>query len=395
MHRPACKKSREPYNMTTTLIADRLFDGHTIHKAMPITIERGRIKAVGPMPATAKPQKLQGMLVPGYIDIQVNGGGGKLLNFEPTLEAVQQIAATHACYGTSGLLPTVITDELSVMQNAANAISNALQQNVPGVLGIHFEGPHLSTKRKGVHASKHIRSLGEAELKLYCRQDLGLRVITLAPEIVPPNIIRQLVESGAQVCLGHSDADYQTTRLALQAGASGFTHLFNAMSRLQAREPGVVGAALEDRDSWCGLILDGHHVHPATAKIAIRAKASGKMLLVTDAMSLVGTHQTHLPFFGSTIQRNTGDRLNIETGELAGSMLNMAAAVQNAVDMLDLTVEEAIRMASLYPAQFLGIQGDIGSLAPGKRANLLLLDESLKVKTTWISGEAIYNESTG
>lgn len=380
--------------MTTTLIADRLFDGHTIHKAMPITIEQGRIKALGAMPTTAKLQKLHGMLVPGYIDIQVNGGGGKLLNFEPTLEAVQQIAATHACYGTSGLLPTVITDELSVMQNAADAISDALRKKVPGVLGIHFEGPHLSTKRKGVHASKYIRPLGEAELKLYCRQDLGLRVITLAPEIVPPNIIRQLVESGVHVCLGHSDADYQTTRLALQAGASGFTHLFNAMSRLQAREPGVVGAALEDRASWCGLILDGHHVHLATAKIAIQAKASGKMLLVTDAMSLVGTHETHLSFFGSTIQRN-GDRLNIETGELAGSMLNMAAAVQNAVSMLDLTVEEAIRMASLYPAQFLGIQHDTGSLAPGKRANLLLLDESLKVKTTWINGETIYNASAG
>lgn len=379
--------------MTIALLADRLFDGQTIHTAMPLSIEQGRIKTLGEVPAGMKMLRLKGMLAPGYIDFQVNGGGGKLFNFEPTVDAIRQITATHVCYGSVGLLLTLITDELSVMQDAADAVSTALRQKIPGVIGLHFEGPHLALERKGIHPAQRIRLPSDAELELFCRQDLGVRVITIAPEMVPPDIIRRLVESGARVCLGHSNADYQTTRRALQAGASGFTHLFNAMSRLQAREPGMVGAALEDLHSWCGLILDGHHVHPATAKVALAAKTRGKMVLVTDAMSLVGTDQTQLPFFGATIFRR-GDRLNIETGELAGSMLTMAAAVQNAVQWLELDTEEAIRMATLYPARFLGIDCDNGSLAAGKRADLVLLDEALNVQATWINGQLVYQKNS-
>ncbi|MEL4243907.1 N-acetylglucosamine-6-phosphate deacetylase [Shewanella xiamenensis] len=375
--------------MKFTLIAEQLFDGEAFHRDVPVTIEDGLIASFDTA-LGAKEIRYTGTLVPGFIDVQVNGGGGALFNSSPTVACIETIGKAHARFGTTGFLPTLITDNVQVMAKAADAVALAVAQKSAGVLGVHFEGPHLSVPKKGVHPQGFIREITEAELAIFCRQDLGIRVVTLAPENVSPEVIRLLVESGVKVCLGHSNADYDTVVAALAAGATGFTHLYNAMSPLGSREPGVVGAAIESETAWCGLIVDGHHVHPAAARIALRAKPRGKVMLVTDAMPPVGLDdETSFELFGTQVLR-VGDRLNAVTGELAGCVLDMASAVHNTVNMLGLPLGEALRMASLYPAEFLGIAESVGRLAVGQRADLVLLDNQHKVLANYIAGNAVY-----
>ncbi|MEL4272933.1 N-acetylglucosamine-6-phosphate deacetylase [Shewanella xiamenensis] len=375
--------------MKFTLIAEQLFDGEAFHRDVPVTIEDGLIASLDTA-SGAKEIRYPGTLVPGFIDVQVNGGGGALFNSSPTVACIETIGKAHARFGTTGFLPTLITDNVQVMAKAADAVALAVAQKSAGVLGVHFEGPHLSVPKKGVHPQGFIREITEAELAIFCRQDLGIRVVTLAPENVSPEVIRLLVESGVKVCLGHSNADYDTVVAALKAGATGFTHLYNAMSPLGSREPGVVGAAIESETAWCGLIVDGHHVHPAAARVALRAKPRGKVMLVTDAMPPVGLDdETSFELFGTQVLR-VGDRLNAVTGELAGCVLDMASAVHNTVSMLGLPLGEALRMASLYPAEFLGIAESVGRLAVGQRADLVLLDNQHKVLANYIAGNAVY-----
>lgn len=371
-----------------TYIADALFDGATLRRDIPLTVEAGRVLALDAV-AGAQEVRLPGLLVPGFIDVQVNGGGGVLFNDEPSAECIAQIGAAHARFGTTGFLPTLITDRVDVMRRAADAVADAIKRETPGVLGVHFEGPHLSVAKKGVHDPRLIRALTAEELALFAREDLGVRVVTLAPETVAPDDIARLVQSGVRVCLGHSNADYETVQAALAAGATGFTHLFNAMSPLGAREPGMVGAALLDEHSWCGLILDGLHVHPASARLALRAKARGKLILVTDAMSPVGTDATEFELYGLAVQRS-GERLHTSDGTLAGSMLDMAGAVRQAQAMLGINQEEALRMAARYPAEFLGLGATRGRLQPGAAADFVLLDAQQQVRATWIHGQRIY-----
>jgi len=375
--------------MKFTLIAEQLFDGESFHQDVPVTIEDGLIASFDTA-LGAKEVRYTGTLVPGFIDVQVNGGGGALFNTSPTVACIETIGKAHARFGTTGFLPTLITDNVQVMAKAADAVASAVAQKSAGVLGVHFEGPHLSVPKKGVHPQGFIREITEAELAIFCRQDLGIRVVTLAPENVSPEVIRLLVESGVKVCLGHSNADYDTVVAALAAGATGFTHLYNAMSPLGSREPGVVGAAIESETAWCGLIVDGHHVHPAAARVAQRAKPRGKMMLVTDAMPPVGMDdETSFELFGTQVLR-VGDRLNAVTGELAGCVLDMASAVRNTVNMLGLPLGEALRMASLYPAEFLGIADSVGRLAVGQRADIVLLDNQHQVLANYIAGNAVY-----
>ncbi|MCR4536385.1 N-acetylglucosamine-6-phosphate deacetylase [Shewanella xiamenensis] len=375
--------------MKFTLIAEQLFDGEAFHRDVPVTIEDGLIASLDTA-SGAKEIRYPGTLVPGFIDVQVNGGGGALFNSSPTVACIETIGKAHARFGTTGFLPTLITDNVQVMAKAADAVALAVAQKSAGVLGVHFEGPHLSVPKKGVHPQGFIREITEAELAIFCRQDLGIRVVTLAPENVSPEVIRLLVASGVKVCLGHSNADYDTVVAALAAGATGFTHLYNAMSPLGSREPGVVGAAIESETAWCGLIVDGHHVHPAAARVALRAKPRGKVMLVTDAMPPVGLDdETSFELFGTQVLR-VGDRLNAVTGELAGCVLDMATAVENSVKMLGLPLGEALRMASLYPAEFLGIAESVGRLAVGQRADLVLLDNQHKVLANYIAGNAVY-----
>ncbi len=376
--------------MKQTIVAERLFDGQQFHSDLPITFEDGHIIAFDTVKG-ANESRVRGTVCPGFIDVQVNGGGGVLFNATPTRQGIEAIGLAHAKFGTTAYLPTLITDNVNVMQHAADGVADAIASKSTGVLGVHFEGPHLSVPKKGVHPEPQIRRISDAELEVFSRQDLGVKVVTLAPENVSPEVISALVESGVRVCLGHSNADYDTVKTALDAGATGFTHLFNAMSAFGSRSPGMVGAALESPNAWCGLIVDGHHVHPAAAKVAINAKPQGKVMLVTDAMPPVGLDsEESFELFGTEVIR-VGDRLNAVTGELAGCVLDMAGAVKNTVSMLELSPEEAIRMASLYPAKFLGLDKQFGSLEIGKRADLVLMNDEYKVQQTYIGGQLIFS----
>jgi len=381
--------------MKQILIVERLFDGEVFHQNIAVTMDEGKITAVTSAAEVvdADPSMLThlaGTLVPGFVDVQVNGGGGALFNDQPSVECIETIGRAHARFGTTGFLPTLITDDVSVMAKAADAVADAIKHNKAGVLGVHFEGPHLSVPKKGVHPQQYIRKISDEELAIFSRQDLGIKVVTLAPENVSTQVIKSLVKAGVRVCLGHSNADYDTVVAALDAGASGFTHLFNAMSPLGSREPGMVGAALESETAWCGLIVDGHHVHSAAAKVAINAKPRGKMMLVTDAMPPVGMAQdASFELFGIKVVRQ-GDRLNATTGELAGCVLDMVGAVNNTVAMLGLSHDEALRMASMYPAQFLGLDKALGLVKPGFKADLVLLNSANQVSRTYIGGKIVF-----
>jgi N-acetylglucosamine-6-phosphate deacetylase len=376
--------------MTTALTHARVLAADGWHDDLAVLLEGERIvdllPPADPRVRDAHQHDLRGaMLVPGFIDVQVNGGGGVLFNEAPTVETLRRIGAAHRRFGTTGFLPTLISDRVEVMRAALAAVEQALAEGMPGVLGIHLEGPYLAPARKGVHDPKYFHAPGSDELALLCAPHRGVRLLTLAPDQVPLASIGALAGAGLIVCAGHTAADYETIRAALAAGVRGFTHLFNAMTPFGSREPGVVGAALEDADSWCGIIVDGHHVHPASLRVAIAAKPRGKMLLVTDAMPPVGADRPDYVLNGETIVVRDGICQTAQ-GVLAGSALDMASAVRNAVQLLGLPLEEAVRMASTYPAEFLGLGESHGRIAPGYRADLVVLDDQYRVQQSWIGG---------
>lgn len=326
-----------------------------------------------------------GWLAPGFIDAQVNGGGGVLFNNDTSVEAIAAIGRAHRRFGTTGFLPTLISDDAEVMARAIGATRAAIAAGVPGVLGVHLEGPYIAPARKGTHDAGKFRVPDAAEVAMATSLDNGITLITLAPEQVPLATIRAMAARGAIVVAGHTAASYEQARAGLEAGLRGFTHLYNAMSPLQGREPGAVGAALEDRDSWCGVIVDGVHVHPGSLRVALAAKPRGKLFLVTDAMPMVGADDPAFALYGEVITAVDGVVRNA-AGALAGSALDMATAVRNCVRLLGLPLDEAARMASTYPADFLGLDGRCGRIAAGLQADLVLLDESLAVRSTWIAG---------
>jgi N-acetylglucosamine-6-phosphate deacetylase len=325
------------------------------------------------------------LLAPGFIDCQVNGGGGVLFNDAPTVETIRRIGSAHARFGTTAFLPTLISDDRAVMRAAIDAASAAIAAKVPGAIGIHLEGPYLSPQRHGIHDVAHFRVPDQADIELAASLCGGVTLLTLAPERTGIEAIGAFADEGVIVAAGHTAADYDTMQAALAAGVRGFTHLFNAMTPLATREPGVVGAALEDRESWCGIIVDGFHVHPAALRIALAAKPAGKLFLVTDAMPPVGAVQDRFALNGETITCRDGRCVN-ERGTLAGSALDMAGAVRNTIAQAGVDVAEALRMASAYPADFLGLGATHGRIAVGCAADFVVLDEELEVRETWIGG---------
>jgi N-acetylglucosamine-6-phosphate deacetylase len=372
--------------MATAFVNGRVLVDDGFRDDLAVVVEDDRILALEPargLRAAADPIDLGGhWLVPGFIDVQVNGGGGVLFNDAPTLQTLRRIGAAHRRYGTTGFLPTLISDDAATMRAAIAAVDAAIDAGVPGVLGIHLEGPYIAPARRGAHDAAKFRALDDAELELVCSLRRGVTVLTLAPDQVPPARVRELVARGVIVCIGHTAANYAQARAALDAGARGFTHLYNAMSPLQGRAPGVVGAALEDRASWCGLIVDGHHVHPASLRVALAAKPRGKLLLVTDAMPPVGADTDTYELAGVAIRCRDG-RCETPDGVLAGSALDMASAVRNTVATLGVPLEDALRMASTWPAEFLGIAAARGRIAAGLRADLVELDGDLRVVRCW------------
>jgi N-acetylglucosamine-6-phosphate deacetylase len=324
-------------------------------------------------------------LVPGFVDCQVNGGGGVLFNDDPSVESIRRIGAAHRRYGTTGFLPTLISDDLSVIASAIGAVRQAIEGGVPGVIGVHIEGPFINALRKGAHDPAKFRDLDAQGVALLSSLGVGRTLVTLAPELTTPETIRTLVGAGVVISAGHTNGTFEEVREAFLHGVSGVTHLFNAMSPLTNREPGAVGAALHDPDCWCGLIVDGRHVHPAALQIALRCKRPDRFMLVTDAMPSVGSGQPSFMLQGRRIEVKDGVCVD-ENGTLSGSAIDMASAVRNCVELLALPLEQAARMASTYPAEFLGLGGELGRIAPGYRANLALLDDRINVVETWIDG---------
>jgi len=363
----------------------------TLHDPAVILAD-GYIQKILPrteLPTTIPQQDCQGhILAAGFIDTQVNGGGGVMFNDHPNLQGIQTIQHAHYSGGTTAMLPTLITDSHAVMEQAIEAVAQGIEQ-LPGILGIHLEGPHLSLPKRGVHSDTHIRPFDQQTLALLDILPAHQYLLTVAPEILAAGTISMLIKRGIRVNAGHSAATYQQTCEALAEGLSGFTHLYNAMTPITGREPGVVGAALADPNSYCGIIIDHHHLHPLTAQLAIGSKATGKMLLVTDAMATVGSQHNYFELYGETIYATQG-RCAKEDGTLAGSALDMATAVRNCVNDLEIPLAEALRMASLYPATFLGLEHEYGQIKPGYRADLVLLDTQLLVQQTWVAGTLCY-----
>lgn len=381
-----------PVNPLLALVNGRVLGDHGPREGLAVLVRGKRIVAIvahdDPRLADAERHDLQGhLLLPGFIDVQVNGGGGLLFNDAPTVDTLRGIAAAHRKYGTTGMLPTLITDTAEQMHAALAAVDDAIEQRVPGILGIHVEGPFLATARKGIHNADLFRLPDDSDIESLGAAHRGAVMLTLAPDQVSLATIARLSEAGVIVVAGHTAANYATARAALDAGVRGFTHLYNAMTPLNSRDPGVVGAALDDPYSWCGLIVDGHHVHPATLRVAIAAKARGKCVLVTDAMPPVGSDRPDYVLNGQTITMRDGI-CQSEAGVLAGSGLDMASAVRNTVQMLGLPLAEASRMASSYPAAWIGMDRTHGRIAAGYRADFAVLDDSLTVRETWVDGIA-------
>jgi N-acetylglucosamine-6-phosphate deacetylase len=374
--------------MVTALINGRVGLRDEIRSDLCVVIEKGRIAAVDEtVPGDAERVDLAGqLLLPGFIDVQVNGGGGRLFNDDPSVETIATMAAAHRRFGTTGLLPTLISDDFSVIERAITAVDEAIDSGVPGVIGIHIEGPFLSNTRRGIHLASMLQPFDDRFLEVLCSARNGRTLVTVAPECISPAQIRRLVDGGVIVAAGHSDADYETVRAAIDAGVTGFTHLFNAMSQLTNRAPGMVGAALEDSTTYAGIIVDGHHIHPAALRVALQAKGTERLMLVTDAMPTVGADEQEFMLQGRAIRRD-GDRLVSVDGVLAGSTLTMAAAVANAIEQGRLSIPEAVRMATSTPAQFLGIRAETGAIELGLSADLVVMTDDLTVTETWVKGE--------
>jgi N-acetylglucosamine-6-phosphate deacetylase len=371
------------------LVGARIFDGERFHDDRALVLAEGRVAAIVALAdAPAAREALDGMLLaPGFVDWQVNGGGGALFNAEPTPEGIARIAASHARFGVTAMTPTLITDAPAVQRAAADAVAAALAARTPGVVGAHFEGPHIAVARKGAHEAAHIRPPDPSDLRLLTRRDMGRVVVTLAPETAHVDAVAALSRAGVRVSLGHSDADYDAAMAAFHAGARAATHLFNAMSGPDKRAPGLVGAALDSPGVAVGLIADGWHVHPAMLRLALRARPGGLATLVSDAMPTAAGGPDAFDLGGRRVTRRAG-RLTLEDGTLAGSDLTLDAAMRFAVDRLDAPLDEALRMASTYPARLLGLPGR-GQLTPGARADIVALDNTLRPAQVWVGGRGV------
>jgi N-acetylglucosamine-6-phosphate deacetylase len=368
--------------------AEHVFDGVDLHARAAVMIDRCSILAVvpqselpGDMAVHALPKTA--WLAPGFIDLQVNGGADLLFNDNPTAATISAIAAAHRKFGTTGFLPTLISDSPAKMKAALDAVQASIDSQ-PSVLGIHFEGPFLSRGKAGIHDVRAIRAPTPSDAEILALPRKGEMLMTLAPEEVPPGFVARLARTGIRLSLGHSMATYAQTRQAMADGITGFTHLFNAMRPLESREPGPIAAALESPDAWYGLIVDGVHVDPAMLRLALRG--AGHPMLITDAMPPVGGRQSTFMLQDRQITSHAG-RCVSASGTLAGTVLTMAAAVCNCVKLLGLSLPAALRFASTSPAIFIGLGHALGRLAPGYRADMVAFEPgNIDVLATWVAG---------
>ena len=374
-------------------IGARIFDGTDEHFGAALVTEKKEILKIVPQEDVSSDYEIislnQGIICPGFVDIQVNGGGGCLLNEAPSLQSLEKICDTHAKLGTTSLLPTLISDIPEITKAAQTCAIEASEKNIPSFLGLHLEGPHLATSRSGAHDKSVIKPMGKndcLDLETLAKK-ISKVLITVAPEAVPVEFVEQLTSAGVIVSLGHSDCTFAEAEDLVAAGATGVTHLFNAMSQFGSREPGLVGAALELGHLSAGIIADGFHVDEATIRIALRAKKSpGSIFLVSDSMATTGTALGSFELNGRTIFRKNG-RLTLENGTLAGADLDLASAVRFMVNNVGISYIDALKMATIFPSTFIGMEREIGVLKPGARADFLWLDDDLNVQSVWRAGE--------
>jgi len=384
--------------MKKAIIGAQVFDGETLLNDMAIVMNGEQIVAV--VAADQLTDNIDitelngGIVAPGFIDLQVNGGGGVMLNNHPTTAGLKRMIDGHRATGTTAMLPTLISDSAELHQRATAAIRTCSPER-PGLLGVHIEGPFFSLERRGAHLEGYIREPETADIDWLCSlaspaepgnlSDLDV-MVTLAPERCQAGQIQRLSEAGIRVCAGHSNATSEQVDAALNEGLQGFTHLYNAMRPLQGREPGVVGAALNDPDSYCGIIVDGHHVHPTAIQLAYKSKPRGKLYLVTDAMATVGSADKSFEIYGETVHEENGRIVNAE-GRLAGSAIGMIEAVKLAHQLAELPLTECLRMASLYPAQFIEQDHRLGRIRADYRADLVHFNRDFVVQNTWVAGD--------
>ena len=376
--------------MMEALVGARLHTPEGLAPGRALLLADGTIRDIvadDAVPATARATRLAGgTLAAGFIDLQVNGGGGVMFNDAPTAATIAAIGRAHRAFGTTGFLATFISGARADMARAVAAVREAMDSGEPGVLGIHFEGPHINPARRGAHDARAIRPPAEGDIDLLASLGAGRTLVTLAPECVTPADIVALAARGVIVAAGHSEANADTMDTAMAHGLTGVTHLFNAMGPLGHREPGAAGAALTRDRLACGIIADGVHVHWDVLRLAWRAKPRGTLFLVTDAMAPVGAPDAGVLRIGNETVRTVGGCLRLADGRLAGSLLDMGQAVRNCVMHAGIPLADALAMAAAYPADFLGLGESRGRLAPGLRADLVWLDDDLRVRATWIGG---------
>ncbi len=334
----------------------------------------------------------QGILAPGFIDLQVNGGGGVLFNNSPNQESLNTIIKAHQFFGTTSVMPTVISDSLEVLEQCIKTVTEEIKNN-SSLLGIHIEGPFFNTKYRGVHQKQYISAINSDYLNLFESLKGCPVMLTLAPECISSKELKHLTSLGIKTLAGHSDASYDELDDAIKNGLDGFTHLFNAMSQISAREPGVVGSALHFENTFASIIVDLHHVHPSLIQLAYQLKPTGKLFFISDSMATINHGKPSFELYDEVVNESDGRLVNSE-GKLAGSSITQIDAVKNAYQKCNIPLNQALAMASRYPAEYLGIANHLGFLKPGYRADLVHFDSNFKVHNAWVSGKQINRESS-
>ena len=377
--------------MKQAITGSKLFNGIDFIEHKALLIDDQHIAGIvneDAIPTDFQVKKLEGgILSPGFIDLQVNGGGGKLFNNSPDKESLNTIISAHQYFGTTSIMPTVISDSLNILQKCTDTISNEINNN-HSLLGIHIEGPFFNVKYRGVHQKQYINTINASYLNLFETLDKFPVMLTLAPECISIKQLKHLNSLGFKILAGHTDANYDQLEEAVKYGLDGFTHLFNAMGQISAREPGVVGSAFDFDETFASIIVDLHHVHPSLINLSFKQKPKGKLFFVSDSMATINHGEPSFELYDEVVSESNGRIINSE-GKLAGSYITQIDAIKNAYQKCSIPLESAISMATLYPAEYLGVSDYIGQLKKGYRADLAHFDSNFHVQNVWLAGKQI------
>ena len=381
--------------MKQAITGSKLFNGIDFIEHKALLIDDQHIAGIvneDAIPTDFQVKKLEGgILSPGFIDLQVNGGGGKLFNNSPDKESLNTIISAHQYFGTTSIMPTVISDSLNILQKCTDTISNEIDNN-HSLLGIHIEGPFFNVKYRGVHQKQYINTINASYLNLFETLDKFPVMLTLAPECISIKQLKHLNSLGFKILAGHTDANYDQLEEAVKYGLDGFTHLFNAMGQISAREPGVVGSAFDFDETSASIIVDLHHVHPSLINLSFKQKPKGKLFFVSDSMATINHGEPSFELYDEVVSESNGRIINSE-GKLAGSSITQIDAIKNAYQKCSIPLESAISMATLYPAEYLGVSDYIGQLKKGYRADLAHFDSNFNVQNVWLAGNQIKEDA--